>query len=107
MEVSLTAKVQNNVVELERRQDRDESGDCQQCPPPPVDGSSQSAGVQGSMTARGNNQFYDGSSKRGFSGPGTSRRRTSPGGTEGTGNSDYLNPGKQLLGTASLLLDLD
>ncbi len=71
-----TAKVQNTVVELERRQDRDESGDwqhSQQSPPPPVGGSSQSAGVQVSMTARGNSQVYDGASKRGISGPVTSR----------------------------------
>jgi hypothetical protein len=102
-----TAKVQNTVVELERRQDRDESGDWQQSPPPPVGGSSQSAGVQVSMAARGNSQVYDGTSKRGISGPGTSRRRTSPGGTEGTGNSDYWNPRKQLLGVESLLLDLN
>jgi hypothetical protein len=102
-----TAKVQNTVVELERRQDRDESGDWQQSPPPPVDGSSQSAGVQVSMAARGNSQVYDGASKRGISGPDTSRRRTSPVGTEGTGDSDYWNPRKQLLGVASLLLDLN
>jgi hypothetical protein len=71
------------------------------------DGEETVKGVQVSMAARGNSQVYDGASKRGISGPGTSRRRTSPGGTEGTGNSDYWNPRKQLLGVESLLLDLN
>jgi hypothetical protein len=68
-----TVKVQNTVVELERRQNRDESGDWLQSPPPPVDGSCQSAGVQVSMVTRGNSQVYDGASKRGISGPDTRR----------------------------------